>query len=125
MINGNIVVVNPSDIEWSEMLLERIGRPFHVKSVFDEPETGMSVLLLRYPAGLTNPHHTHHCGHGMYVLEGKLVTHRGEFGPGTFVWFPEGEPMEHGASPDGDMTALFITNKPFDIEYVIDQSSTQ
>lgn len=125
MINGNIVVVNPSHIEWSEILLERIGRPFHEKTLLDEPETGMSVSLLRYPAGLTNPHHTHSCGHGMYVLEGKLVTHRGEFGPGMFVWFPEGEPMQHGASPDGDMTALFITNKPFDIEYVIDQSSTQ
>jgi len=125
MINGNIVVVNPSKIDWSEVLMEQIGRPFHYKSLFDEPDTGMSVELLRYPAGLTNPHHTHPCGHGMYVLEGTLVTHRGEFGPGTFVWFPEGEPMQHGASPDGDMTALFITNKPFDINYVIDQSSTQ
>jgi hypothetical protein len=25
----------------------------------------------------------------MYVLEGKMVTHAGTFGPGTFVWFPE------------------------------------
>ena len=85
MITGDIVVVNPSDIEWSERLMTQIGRPFHVKRLLDEPETGMSVTLLRYPAGLINPHHTHPCGHGMYVLEGKLVTHRGEFGPGTFV----------------------------------------
>ena len=125
MITGKIVVVNQSDIDWSEILTERIGRPFHVKNLFDEPETGMSVTLLRYPAGLINPHHTHPCGHGIYVLEGKLVTHRGEFGPGTFVWFPEGEPMEHGASPDGDMIALFITNKSFRIDYVTDQSSNQ
>ena len=75
----------------------------------------MSVTLLRYPAGLINPHHTHPCGHGMYVLEGKLVTHRGVFGPGTFVWFPEGDAMQHGASAEGDMTALFITNKPFSV----------
>ena len=81
MITGKIVVVNQSDIDWSEILTERIGRPFHVKNLFDEPETGMNVTLLRYPAGLINPHHTHPCGHGIYVLEGKLVTHRGEFGP--------------------------------------------
>jgi hypothetical protein len=31
------------------------------------------------------------------VLEGELVTHKGTFGPGSFVWFPEGEVMEHGA----------------------------
>ena len=125
MIDGKIVVVNPSDIDWSESFTERIGRPFYFKELLDEPETGMIVNLLRYPAGLINPHHTHPCGHGIYVLEGKLVTHRGEFGPGTLVWFPEGEPMEHGASPDGDMIALFITNKSFRIDYVEDQSSNQ
>jgi hypothetical protein len=34
------------------------------------------------------------------------------------VWFPEGMEMEHGASADGDVTVLFITNKPFEIYYV-------
>ena len=55
---------------------------------------------------------------GMYVLEGNLVTHAGTFGPGTFVWFPEGEVMEHGASAEGDVVVVFITNKPFRIDYV-------
>jgi quercetin dioxygenase-like cupin family protein len=54
----------------------------------------------------------------MYVLEGRLVTHKGTFGPGTFVWFPEGEVMEHGASADGDTTVVFVTNKRFRIDYV-------
>jgi hypothetical protein len=35
-----------------------------------------------------------------------------------FVWFPEGEVMEHGASAEGDVTVLFITNKKFRIDYV-------
>ncbi len=118
MITGKIDVVNPSEIEWTEVLMEQIRRPLYVKLLLNEPETGMSVSLLRYPAGFINPHHTHPCGHGMYVLEGQLVTHRGEFGPGTFVWFPEGEPMQHGASSEADMIALFITNKPFSADYV-------
>jgi quercetin dioxygenase-like cupin family protein len=122
MITGKIEVVDPSKVEWSETLIEHIGRPFYIKPLLNEPETGMGVVMLRYPAGFTNPHHTHPCGHGMYVLEGKLVTHRGEFGPGTFVWFPEGETMQHGASPDQDMVALFITNKPFGIEYMVEAS---
>jgi hypothetical protein len=33
------------------------------------------------------------------------------------VWFPEGEVMEHGASPEGDVVAVFITNKPFRIDW--------
>jgi quercetin dioxygenase-like cupin family protein len=125
MISGKVVAVNPADMDWTERLVQHVGRRFYVKSLFNEQETGMSITLLRYPAGFINPHHTHPCGHGIYVLEGRLVTHNGEFGPGTFVWFPEGEPMEHGASPDGDMLALFITNKPFRIDYVADQSTNQ
>ena len=53
----------------------------------------------------------------VYVLEGALSTHQGTFGPGSFVWFPEGGIMEHGATTDGDCTFLFITNKRFDIHY--------
>jgi quercetin dioxygenase-like cupin family protein len=62
--------------------------------------------------------HTHPCGHAMFVLEGNLVTHRGTFGPGSFVWFPEGEAMEHGGSAEGDVTVVFITNKEFRIDYI-------
>jgi quercetin dioxygenase-like cupin family protein len=65
-----------------------------------------------------NTKHTHPCGHGLYVLEGQLKTHKGTFGPGSFVWFPEGEVMEHGASAEADVTVLFITNKRFRIDYV-------
>ena len=86
--------------------------------LLNDPETGVEIRLVRYPSGVINPSHTHPCGHGMYVLEGTLVTHKGEFGPGTFVWFPEGEVMEHGASPEGDVSVLFITNKSFRIDYV-------
>ena len=50
-------------------------------------------------------------------FEGKLVTHKGTFGPGTFVWFPEGEIMEHAASLEAG-TVHFITNKSFRIDYV-------
>jgi hypothetical protein len=37
--------------------------------------------------------------------------------PGSFVWFPEGSEMEHGATQDNDVTFLFIANKPVDIHY--------
>ena len=56
----------------------------------------------------------------MYVLDEILKTHAGSFGPGSFVWFPEGMEMEHGATQDNDVTFLFITNKPFDIIYTFE-----
>jgi quercetin dioxygenase-like cupin family protein len=115
---GNLVVVDTEGIPWAEVFNDRIGRALLRKELFTDPETGAMVRLVRYPAGVINPKHTHPCGHGMYVLEGNLVTHQGTFDPGTFVWFPEGEVMEHGASADGDVTVLFVTNKAFRIDYV-------
>ncbi len=110
-------IVNTHEIPWTECFNEKIGRALFRKELYEDPETGMLIRLVRYPAGVINPWHTHPCGHGMYVLEGTLVTHKGTFGPGTFVWFPEGERMEHGASAEGDVTVVFITNKAFRIDY--------
>jgi len=102
---------------WEERFNDKIGRALYRKDLYTDPETGAEVRLVRYPAGVVNPRHTHPCGHGMYALEGTLVTHKGSFAPGTFVWFPEGEVMEHGATAAGDVTVLFVTNKRFRIDY--------
>ena len=110
-------VIDSNALPWEERFNEKIGAALYRKNLFIDPETGMEVRLVRYPAGNVNPRHTHPCGHGMFVLEGTLVTHEGTFGPGSFVWFPEGETMEHGASAEHDLVVLFITNKPFEIHY--------
>ena len=110
-------VIDTNALPWEERPNEKIGRPIYRKFLIDDPDTGMGVRLTRYPAGAINPWHTHSCAHGMYVLEGTLVTSAGRHGPGAFVWFPEGVLMEHGATAESDVTVLFITNKPFDIRY--------
>ena len=111
------IVVDTNALPWEERPNEKIGRSIFRKVLVDDPDTGMGVRLTRYPAGVINPWHTHHCAHGMYVLEGTLVTSAGTYGPGTFVWFPEGTLMQHGATAETDVTVVFITNKPFDITY--------
>jgi quercetin dioxygenase-like cupin family protein len=118
MENEPLFTVDANLLPWEERFNEQAGGVILRKELFSDPETGMMVRLVRYPAGLINPRHTHPCGHGMYVLEGTLVTHQGTFRPGSFVWFPEGQVMEHGASAEGDVTVVFITNKPFRIDYV-------
>jgi quercetin dioxygenase-like cupin family protein len=110
--------INTLEQPWEERFNEKIGKALFRKNLYTDPTTGAEIRLVKYPAGIINPLHTHPCGHGMYVLEGTLMTHNGIFGPGTFVWFPEGEAMEHGASAEGDVTVLFITNKSFRIDYV-------
>lgn len=113
----SLLSVDTGRLSWQSRFNDRIGRDLFRKDLYTDAETGMEIRLVRYPAGVINPAHTHPCGHGMYVLEGTLVTHEGRFGPGHFVWFPEGETMEHGASAEGDVTVLFVTNKAFRIDY--------
>jgi quercetin dioxygenase-like cupin family protein len=122
MTESAFLAVNSNEVSWQEVFHEKVGRAIFRKELFSDPEIGMMVRLVRYPAGVVNPRHTHPCGHGMFVLEGRLVTHKGTYGPGSFVWFPEGEIMEHGASGEGDVTVIFITNKPFRIDYTNDKS---
>jgi quercetin dioxygenase-like cupin family protein len=48
-----------------------------------DPDTGMEVFKAIYKAGSMNRWHTHPCAHGIYVLEGTLVTHQGSHPPGS------------------------------------------
>jgi len=114
----SMYAIDTAAAPWEERFNEKIGRSLFRKTLYTDPETGAEIRLVRYPAGVINPRHTHPCGHGMYVLEGTLVTHNGTFGPGSFVWFPEGEVMEHGASAEADVVVLFITDKTFRIDYL-------
>jgi quercetin dioxygenase-like cupin family protein len=117
--------VDTNTMPWGENYIEQIQASIPVKALIDDPDTGMSVSKIKYVAGFTNVWHRHHCAHGMYVLDGMLKTHAGDFGPGSFVWFPEGMLMEHGATQDNDVTLLFITNKPFDIRYAFEDQAQQ
>jgi quercetin dioxygenase-like cupin family protein len=113
-----MIAFDTSSMPWEERFKEEIGLSLYRKLLMVDKDTGMEIRIVRYPAGFVNTWHTHPCAHAMFVLEGTLVTHAGRFGPGSFVWFPEGMPMEHGATDERDVIVLFITNKPFEIHYV-------
>ena len=114
----DLTVVDTLSEAWQDFPLPAINAHLEFIPLLNDPETGVLVAKIVYRAGFTNTWHTHPCGHGIYVLDGTLNTHQGTFGPGSFVWFPEGGTMEHGATEDADCTFLFITNKAFDIHHV-------
>jgi len=113
-----MIAIDTNAMPWEERYQAALGKSNFRKLLVQDPDTGMEVRLVRYPAGFTATWHTHPCAHGMFVLEGTLVTHAGNYGPGSFVWFPEGMLMEHGATAETEVVALFITNKKFDIHFV-------
>ena len=117
MSQPKFVALDTAALPWESRYNEHLGKMLYRKNLVTDPDTGMGVRIVKYPAGVINAMHTHPCAHGMYVIEGTLVTNRGSFGPGHFVWFAEGEVMEHGATAEEDVVVLFITNKPFEIHY--------
>jgi len=105
---------------WEASFNPKLGVSLGRLMLRKDPANGAEIRMIRYPAGVVNPDHTHPCGHGIFVLEGTLRTHKGDFGPGTWVWFPQGEVMQHGATPEADVTGIFITDGAFEIHYVDD-----
>jgi quercetin dioxygenase-like cupin family protein len=91
---------------------------FDMKFLHNDHATHEVAMLLRYPAGQVNPSHQHSFGHGMYVLQGHLKTHRGVYGPGSFVWFPADETMSHGATADEDVVVMFLRHDDMTTTYV-------
>ncbi len=112
-----VISSDTSALPWVERPSPKIPMSSYMKLLHEDADTGMSVRLNFYPKGYVTKWHTHPCAHGMYVLEGILKTHEGVYGPGSFVWFPEGIVAEHGATAETDVLTLFITNKRFDIQY--------
>jgi len=107
-----------AQMPWLEVFNEHSGTTLFDKRLVSDERTGMQINISKYPAGYVTTWHTHPHSHGMYVIEGDLYTNLGIVKPGNFVWFPEGEVMEHGATPDEPCTVVFVTNAPFAIDYV-------
>lgn len=91
---------------------------YDMKYLYRDPVTQEVAMLVRYPAGQVNSDHIHSHGHAMYVLQGQLVTHRGTYGPGNFVWFPPDEIVSHGATPEQDVVVFFIRHEDMQTEHV-------
>ena len=114
----SFTAVDAATLDWVSNQAHQDLLTYHMKRLFTDPSSGSTVMLVRYPAGEINPSHTHSVGHGMYVLQGSLVTSRGTFGPGAFVWFPAGEVMWHGAGSDAPLEMLFMVGEGMRTDYV-------
>ena len=111
------MAVNGDDVLWRGGLQPSAPVTLFLKPLFEDID-GQEVVLVRYPAGQVNPDHVHAVGHGMFVLQGKLLTHKGTYGANSFVWFPAGQVMRHGATADEDVVVLFIHTGALKTKYL-------
>lgn len=105
-------------LPWETITDAHLGKQFKdMKLIFDE-DTGMVINLSIYPKGYYKTKHVHSCAHGILVLQGTLKTDEGEFGPGTFVWYPAGTVMSHGATDREECLFLYIQDKKGALTYL-------
>lgn len=109
--------VHSDSVQWNRNQAAQSAVTYFMKPLFEDQRTGDRVMLVRYPPGEINPSHSHPGAHGMYVLKGTLVTHRGTFGPDTFVWFPPSEVMWHGATRDQELVVLLMAGPNLSTHY--------
>ena len=63
------------------VIIEKVNDDLEIsmysKRLIQDPDTNIMIRINRYQAGFFTPWHTHHCAHGMYVMEGSLKTEDG------------------------------------------------
>jgi quercetin dioxygenase-like cupin family protein len=87
--NGNPVLTKPSEIQWGEHPFIK-GAKLAVQS--GDPGKGASVLLMKFPKGMTIPAHTHTSDETVTLISGS-----GIFGGGETVDAKQGTLLAQGA----------------------------
>lgn len=116
------ILIDCKHTDWHYRPTSTTGKLFGQKKLWEDADTGMSIVMNRYPAGFTTIMHTHPCGHGLYILSGQMKINDAIYGKDTLIWFPEGCVAEHGATEYEDATVLLISNKDFSIDYIKDDA---
>ena len=80
------------------------------KTLYSDPVSGMSTLLVKMAPGAVVPLHEHTAIEQTYVLEGSLEDDEGKCYAGGFVWRPGGN-IHEAVSPNGAVI-LSIFMKP-------------
>jgi quercetin dioxygenase-like cupin family protein len=91
-------------------------QPIALRLLYQDPASGEEHYLVRYPAGVRGRPHRHTAAHTIVVLEGRLEANGRVIGPGAYVHFPPGEPMQHQATADEPCLFVLLFHGAFDVE---------
>ena len=59
MAAPEMIAVDTAALPWQERFNEKLSRALFRKELYTDPDTGMEIRLVRYPAGVINVAHTH------------------------------------------------------------------
>ena len=106
--------------DFRDAQLAPYDQPIGVRTLFEDPATGIEHDVIRYPAGLRGKPHRHSAAHSIIVLDGELEVNGRVIGPHSYAHFPAGEPMQHQAAGDQPCVFVILFSGSFDVEVLED-----
>ncbi len=107
-------VVDSAALKWLPVEITGVPKGMLQKPLRDDQRTKMVSSIIRFPKGFRDPKHYHTtCGHGIYILKGRVQTPTGVVSSGMFFYAAPNE--RHGpyvALEETDM--LLYTDGPLD-----------
>ena len=58
-----MIQIDTNSVPWEERYQEALGKAMFLKPLLQDPDTGMIIRMVRYPAGFLNKWHFHTCSH--------------------------------------------------------------
>ncbi len=93
-------IVRLAEIRWEERV-NVDGWPCRAGMYYDDRENGLTLRLIDYPVGSTEPRHVHPGTHAVTVLKGRAIVDGLTLGPLDLILGPGGEPHGPLHYPDG------------------------
>lgn len=112
------IYFDTKNLPWETIMDEHQEKQFQDMKLILNEDSGLLVNLSINPKGYYKAKHVHECSHGILVLKGTFKTDEGEFGPGTFIWYPEGTVMSHGATDREECIFLYIQDQKGELIYL-------
>ncbi|MGR9087522.1 MAG: dimethylsulfonioproprionate lyase family protein [Gammaproteobacteria bacterium] len=81
-----------------------------LRLLFQDPNSGYQVALIRYEPGASVPRHLHAGDEHIYVLSGSQQDERGHYGAGSYIYNPQG--TRHGVMSQEGCLVLAHWLKP-------------
>jgi quercetin dioxygenase-like cupin family protein len=90
------------DRDWQDDVdVLSLGSGVQVKVFYEDPDSGHTDMLIKFPPGYTEPEHNHDSSHSVIVLEGLQIANGEPMRPGDYVWASGDEPHGPFEYPEG------------------------
>jgi quercetin dioxygenase-like cupin family protein len=97
------------------------GSPVEAALLWGDPATGPAAVLVRFPAGFSEPLHSHSSTYRAVLVKGEFKSRGSDgsepetvYGPGSFVLQPGGEVHAEMNVGDDELVALVHFDGPVD-----------